>query len=75
MTNAEINLNAAECIVRKSAIGHDVVTNICSGTETIVPWQAVDWLGAMLAVGVALLFGMLFIGLTWMIFVMVREGI
>lgn len=40
----EVSLETAGCIIRQSGIGREVITNICTGTVTSVPWQAFNWL-------------------------------
>lgn len=39
----DLNLNNSQCLVTKVQFGHDIVYNICKGTETIVPWGVGDY--------------------------------
>ncbi len=59
MVNTETidaNVNLSKCLVHKTSIGHDVVTNVCTGETFIVAWQAGDWLNLFgLAVAMSLL--------------------
>lgn len=77
MANAEAaaiaaDINLSRCLVSKSGIGHDVVTNVCTGETFIVPWQAGDWFEMFALIG---LFGLLLVaiaGVVWMIRDLVR---
>jgi hypothetical protein len=68
-----VDLNLAECLVRKSAIGHDVVTNVCTGKVMEVPWQAGDWasMGAIIFCAALLVMGL--VGIGYVIFNLVRN--
>jgi hypothetical protein len=65
---SDINLNSTECLVHTTNFGEFIVTNICSGKITNVPWGTLDWLGAF-GVGVlALLMIGIFVALLCMFF-------
>lgn len=41
-----MDVNFSECLIRQSHWGETVVTNICSGTVSRVPWALSDWVTA-----------------------------
>lgn len=55
-----MDVNFSECLIRRSHWGETVVTNICSGTVSRVPWALSDW-AATVAIGsvISLMVGML----------------
>lgn len=55
-----MDVNFSECLIRQSHWGETVVTNICSGTVSRVPWALSDW-AATVAIGsvISLMVGML----------------
>lgn len=52
--DANVNLNAADCLRSVSDIWSTHVHNICTGTIADVPWGSADW---VLAIVLTLLFG------------------
>lgn len=55
-----MDVNFSECLIRQSHWGETVITNICSGTVSRVPWALSDW-AATVAIGsvIGLMVGML----------------
>lgn len=52
-----------ECLKEQSQFGQTVYHNICSGTQTIVPWGGVDWMFAYVGFGVLGVLGLLALAL------------
>lgn len=44
MAEVTLNQNIAHCIRSTNDLGRTTVRNICSGTESIVPWGSLDWI-------------------------------
>lgn len=57
MNESTINLNDAKCIQSMTNWGESVIYNICSGTNTHLPWGTMDYIGTLflIAIGVAFL--------------------
>jgi|GEM_PF-5379679 len=43
-TAVTLNHNAAECVKQYDRWGETVYRNICSGTESVLPWGISDWM-------------------------------
>ena len=41
----DVNLNIAECLVRKTGFAYDYVYNICNKEVQTLPWSFTDWIG------------------------------
>ena len=41
----QLDLNSQQCIKDISNFGETVYQNICNGTETVVPWGTMDYVG------------------------------
>lgn len=54
----QIDLNNANCLREVQNLGEFVVTNVCNGTVTRVPWGFVNWFEVIMAfiVVIALIF-------------------
>lgn len=44
--NLMLDQNLVNCLKTKEQWGHDIVYNICTNTQTIVPWGLGDYAGA-----------------------------
>lgn len=64
--NVNLALNSTECLRSASSFGYTEITNICTGTKTVIGWGGVDW--AVAFVGFGLAFAIL-----WLLFVMARS--
>ena len=49
-----VALDHSECIKSASNFGETVYSNICTGAQTIVPWGSVDYVGAFMAMIIAI---------------------
>lgn len=54
MNEATLNLNSTQCIKEVSGFTQKVVMNICNGTETVVPYGALDITIGFVLIGVFL---------------------
>jgi len=61
-TNITANINNSQCIVEKAYWGHDTFFNVCSGTETEVPWSALNYLVGLGIWAVAVIIGLFLLG-------------
>lgn len=59
-TEATVNLNQAQCLRTISHWGYDKVYNICNGSDTVLPWGLMDYLG-LVGIGIAILVGLAFV--------------
>jgi hypothetical protein len=63
MAEITVNQNATECVRTVSNIGGSIVKNICSGTETPVPWGTLDWALFYGLGGIGLVVVLMFLGM------------
>ncbi len=63
MSKTNIDLNQTSCLVHQQSIGERIVTNICSGEVTNIPWTAGDWLNAGALTGLSIILAAVVIGL------------
>lgn len=63
MAEITVNQNATECVRTVSNIGGSIVKNICSGTETAVPWGTLDWVLFYGVGGIGLVVLLVFLGM------------
>jgi hypothetical protein len=59
----DLNHNSAQCIQTASHFGSTVYYNICDGTQHVVAWGGVDWVGTALLFGVGIAIIILILGL------------
>ena len=69
----QADLNVSECLVRNSAWGENVITNVCTGAVTRVPWQCGDYAEATLFGILLTLAALVMVALTAMIWQLVTE--
>jgi len=63
----DLNVNKAECLIRKTELGYDRVVNICTNTEMYISWGVGDWAKALLILLIVL-------GLSGFITILVKYG-
>ncbi len=54
------NLNNADCIKTVENIGSRTYVNICTKSQTVVPWGSIDWIGVGVIIFLIILAGFVF---------------
>lgn len=62
-----VALNKSECLVSKTYIGYDKITNVCTGKTFDVSWGGGDWVGAIMVTLVCLLMAAICVSFIYMI--------
>lgn len=48
-----MTFDVTNCVVKATNFGETVVTNVCTGIKTIVPWGSMDFIGPVTVLGIA----------------------
>lgn len=56
-----IDISNKECLVRTNDFGSSTIHNICDGTQQVVQWGQIDWLGTGVLFGLFLFMAALMI--------------
>lgn len=64
-----IALNKSECLVSKTYLGYDKITNVCTGKTFDVAWGVGDWVGAVALTALSLIV----VALLWYLVRLLRE--